>query len=76
MGKLVTKIKDVAKRYTDTHVKNPTNMDYLIIENAFLLGSALALEDVGEEVMREFSIDEKYFDLVNVVKNIKPGEIN
>jgi hypothetical protein len=41
----VTKtIKERAEVYVDDNITNPTNMDYLLIENAMLIGANIVYE--------------------------------
>ncbi len=47
-NKLIDKISNSAKKYTQAHFDKPDRNDYFLIENAMLLGAAITLHDLSE----------------------------
>ena len=45
---LTEKIAIAAKKYTERHIPKPEKADYLMIENAMLIGSQLTLHEINE----------------------------
>lgn len=51
--RIVEKIAEMAKKYTEAHIEEPTKRDYLLVENSFLMGAALILQDIHDELKKE-----------------------
>lgn len=43
---LMERIKEKAKEFVDTHIKNPEKEDYLMVENAMLIGANMGIKSL------------------------------
>ena len=70
--RLVDKIREMSKKYTEGHLKNPNHSEYLLIENAALLGAALTLRELQQDVRDARNAIEEDKDYLVDLINLKP----